>query len=229
MTYQTYLVGGAVRDQIMGLKPKDMDYAVEAPSFSAMREDLLARGFVIFQEREEFGVIRARKNKETSDYVLCRKEGPYTDQRHPDWVTIGTIEDDLARRDFTINALARNVETGEVLDLWGGVDDIEGSILRAVGDPSDRLTEDPLRGFRAIRFAVTKGFHIDPELAFAMRLVRVLDGLEATSVERMREELGKAFAFDSAKTMRLLVFSFPEYLDIAQERGLWYTPTTAKR
>ena len=119
MTIQTFLVGGAVRDLMLGQKPKDMDYTVVAPSFDDMRTHLLEQGYKIFVEKEEFATIRAIKDKKVADYVLARKEGPYTDGRHPDWVTVGTLEDDLRRRDLTINAMAMD-ENGKIIDLFGG-------------------------------------------------------------------------------------------------------------
>ncbi len=99
-----YLVGGSIRDQLLGLKSKDLDYAVEAGSYEEMRDYIKENG-KIFLETPEYLTIRAHlKNGEPADFVLCRKDGEYSDGRRPDKVTPGTLYDDLARRDFTVNA-----------------------------------------------------------------------------------------------------------------------------
>lgn len=220
-----YLVGGAVRDELLGVRSKDLDYSVEAPSFEAMREWILSQGMEIFLDKPEFNIIRARKGKEVADYVMCRKEGPYSDGRHPDWVEPGTILDDLARRDFTVNAIAKDAETGELIDPWGGQADLEDRVLRAVGDASARISEDPLRAFRALRFAITKSFRIDRTLDWALRQESVYTKMGSVSTERIREEVGKMFRHDTARSMYLLV-SYPGYVDIVASRGIWFKATT---
>jgi tRNA nucleotidyltransferase/poly(A) polymerase len=220
-----YLVGGAVRDELLGVVSKDLDYSVEAESFDAMREWILGQGMEIFLDRPEFNIIRARNGKEVADYVMCRKEGPYSDGRHPDWVENGTIFDDLARRDFTVNAIAKDAETGEYIDPWGGQKDLEDGILRAVGSAKDRLREDPLRAFRALRFAVTKGFTISGELDNALRLW--LD-MGSVSTERIREEVGKMFRHDTVQSM-LILSSYRRYLDLIVERGIWFKATVEEK
>jgi len=225
---KTYLVGGAVRDHILGLDPKDLDYSVVASSFSAMKSWLEDEGYTIFLEHEDFGVIRARKGKQVADYVICRKDGVYSDGRRPDFVEVGTLEDDLRRRDFTINSLAMD-ESGKVIDLFGGVKDLQYRRLRAVGDPMDRLREDPLRAFRALRFSVTKAMEIDKDLAHAMQVLSVIDSMESVSTDRIRVELGKMFAFDSTASMELLIRTYPDYLRVAVDRGIWFEPTVKGR
>lgn len=224
-----YLVGGAVRDLLLGEKPSDVDYTVEAPSFEAMEAWLVEKGHTIFLSTPEFGTIRSRLGKEAADHVLARKEGPYTDGRHPDWVEVGTLEDDLKRRDFTVNAMAIDDESNELIDLFGGVRDLTNKRLRAVGDPRDRLREDPLRAFRAMRFAVTKDMTIDRDLDYAMKLVFVLDRLHSVSTDRIRVELGKMFAFDGVASMKILLNSYPAYLNVVVGRGIWFKPTTEGR
>src|SRR5689334_19330699 len=96
-----YKVGGYVRDQVLGLKSKDIDYAVEAESYDAMKNHLIEKGAKIYLEQPQYFTIRGKLNDEDADFVLCRKEGKYSDGRRPDTVEIGTIYDDLARRDFT--------------------------------------------------------------------------------------------------------------------------------
>lgn len=217
-----YLVGGAVRDELLGVKSKDLDYSVEAPSFEAMRDWILSQGMEIFLDKPEFNIIRARNGKEVADYVMCRKEGPYTDSRHPDWVEAGTIFDDLARRDFTINAIAKDAETGEYIDPWDGRKDLQAGMLRAVGNAHDRLSEDPLRAFRALRFLVTKDLNIAGSLNDAMREEYDMDSV---STERIREEVGKMFRHNTADAMFWLS-AYRRYLDIVIERGIWFKATT---
>jgi tRNA nucleotidyltransferase/poly(A) polymerase len=234
-----YLVGGAVRDKLLGRTTKDYDYTIVVDGAStveeawdAMRSWMIELGFTIFLEKPEYMVIRAKFPKgdplagETADFVLARKEGPYSDNRHPDWVEVGTLGDDLRRRDFTINALAQD-DSGEIIDLFQGQQHLEYGVLVAVGTAMDRLREDPLRAFRAIRFAVTKGMRIEHDLALAMRHADVLKGLKTTSTERIREEMTKAFAFSTLDTLEML-FEFPDYLDIMTERGIWLKPVVEK-
>lgn len=194
-----YKVGGCVRDEILGLKSKDIDYSVEAPSYHAMRQEIISRGGDIFLENPEYFTIRARVQKlGAADFVLCRKDGQYFDGRRPDAVIQGTLHDDLARRDFTMNAIAQD-EFGNLIDPFDGQQDIQKGVIRCVGNPSDRFNEDYLRMLRAIRFAVTKNMHIDKEVEAAIYCYayRIAD----VSVERVREELHKAFKFNTFRTI----------------------------
>ena len=218
-------MGGAVRDELLGVKSKDLDYSVEAPSFEAMRDWILSQGMEIFLDKPEFNIIRARNGKEVADYVMCRKEGPYTDSRHPDWVEAGTIFDDLARRDFTVNAIAKDAETGELVDPWNGQVDLENKILRAVGNANDRISEDPLRAYRALRCSVTKDLLFDDELHRTLRDASIYDKMDSVSTERIREEISKMFQFDSLQSVHCL-FRYPMYLEIAVDRGIWFKATT---
>lgn len=216
-----------MRDQLLGIVSKDIDYAVEAPSFDAMREAIIARGGKIFVETPDHFTIRANVPKlGACDYVLCRKDGPYSDGRRPDWVTVGTLADDLARRDFTMNAIAMT-ENGEIIDPHAGQYDIDRKTIRAVGKALHRLVEDKLRAFRALRFCVTKRFVIESELEMAMRLLDVTD-FKHTSTERIREELFKMFKHDSYHAMNLLL-KYPNMMMTARERGIWFIPTTEER
>jgi len=216
---QTYLVGGAVRDEIMGVKPKDLDYTVvfdnddldgvEDP-FVFMTEWFENLGYKIFVKTPEHFTIRAQtpNRKETADFVLARKEGPYADGRRPDFVEVGTLMDDLSRRDFSFNAIAKDDE-GNLIDPFGGIGDIENKLIRAVGDPMKRLTEDALRAVRAYRFAVTKGFGIDMALEDAMESPEVLDAIvNKISDERIQVELSKAFRYDTLRAGKLFT-TFP--------------------
>jgi tRNA nucleotidyltransferase/poly(A) polymerase len=229
MKIKFYKVGGAVRDLVMGLQPKDIDFAVEAPSFAAMRAEILALGGQIFLETEKMFTIRAKvPDLGACDYVLCRKDGEYTDGRSPDSVTVGTIFDDLARRDFTMNAMAIDItDTGGLVDPFGGRADICARVIRCVGNPLSRFAEDKLRIFRAVRFAVCKEMAIEQQTSNAMfQLGHDLnDGFNAVSTERIREELFKMFSHDSYASFNLLFEVFGGLGEIVRSRGIWFKPT----
>ncbi len=230
MTNRIFKTGGAVRDIFIGRPCKDIDFAMEAESFAAMKAAILARGGTIFVETPEFFTIRAKMpGIGGADFVLCRKDGPYTDGRHPESVTVGTIFDDLARRDFTMNAIAINVDDGNsVLDPHRGIDDIAFGIIRCVGVAEDRMREDALRVFRALRFAVTLGFKIEQSTRTAMHTVcSENNNFANTSTNRIRDELGKMFAANWVKSFGLL--DDFNLLTLVHDRGIWLKPTTEKR
>lgn len=221
-----FQVGGSVRDKYLGIPAKDIDYAVETESFDSMRDAILARGGKIFLETPQYFTIRAHvPNLGATDYVLCRKDGIYKDGRHPESVTVGTIADDLARRDFTCNAIAIDTDTLEVLDPYNGINDATSGILRAVRDAKERLNEDKLRAFRALRFYITKEFDLDSELRNAILDLQDFSGV---STERIREELNKMFKYNSRKSMMELTLQFPNLARVVFERGIWFKPTTEK-
>lgn len=228
MNIQFYKVGGAVRDQFLGVKSKDLDYAVEAPSFEAMR-DFIADNGKIFLEKPEFFTIRAKVRGEDADFVLCRKEHGYSDGRRPDAVTIGDIYDDLSRRDFTMNAIAIHTDEGAVIDPHGGVKDIERRLVRCVGRAADRFSEDSLRMIRAVRFAITKGFALDVEIQSALDSKVLLDKLENVSKERVREELNRCFKFNTLHTLYMFE-TFPRLRDVVfSDDTLWLEATNKDR
>lgn len=223
-----YLVGGAVRDGLLKLPVKDLDYAVEAESYSAMREAIVKRGGKVFLETPEFLTIRAKVPKlGASDFVLCRKDRGSTDGRHPDSVEAGTLLEDLARRDFTINAMARS-EEGVLIDPFNGIQDLATKTLRTVGVARERFKEDYLRVLRAIRFAVTKGFTLHPDIIACLEDITIILELKKVSVERVREELGKAFAADTNRMM-FIFHDFPYLIEIFNMfPGFWLKPTLEK-
>ena len=204
-----YKVGGCNRDFFMGLESKDIDFAVEAPSFQEMRGQLVSDGFQIFIENEEFLTIRAKvpgghplsKETNVADFVMCRKDGPSSDGRRPDFVEPGTILDDLARRDFTVNAIAQDVETGEFIDPFNGINDIEDRNLVFVGNPFTRIEEDGLRVLRAFRFEITKNLKPLASTDIASRSNTASKMLSSVSVERIREEINLMFNFDTIATI----------------------------
>ena len=226
--YPVYIVGGFVRDKLLGIESKDVDLAVEAPSYDALRSFVIGRGCEIYLEQPQHFTIRAKCPVHGDvDYVLCRKDGDYSDGRRPDSVDIGTIDDDLARRDFTMNALALT-EHGRLIDPHGGAEDIDRKIIRCVGDGRERFTEDSLRLLRAIRFAVTKGFALDAGVVACLRTRRFADLLANVSIERVREELYRAFRFDTPATFNLLN-RFSNIRDAIFSRGLWLEPSLKSR
>ena len=228
---------------VLGLHTKDMDYVVVVPdastvewAWTGMRDHLIQEGFKIFLETPEYFTIRAKfpkghpNEKITADFVLARKEGPYSDGRRPDWVKVGTLEDDIMRRDFTVNALAMEEGSDDIIDLVGGLEDLKAMRLRAVGDPTMRLSEDALRAFRAVRFAITKDFKIDDELDFAMRKELVIDALRKNiSAERIKDELHRCFVHDTEATVMFLADYYPQYFSVMASKGIWLEPTMKGR
>ena len=216
-----YYVGGFIRDEYLGIPSKDIDIAVEAESYDEMREYIAANG-TIFLEKPEFATIRAmmtlRGERAPADFILCRKPSG----------EVGTIYDDLARRDFTMNAIARRVPNGEVIDPFNGVIDIKNWIIRCVGTPKETLSADPLRILRALRFTITKPMVMDVELATQIRHQFHLFDFKSVSVERKREELTKMFQFDTLDTLNLLN-DYREVLVACLEDGIWLMPTIKGR
>lgn len=197
-----YPVGGCVRDTLMGREPHDWDVAVTTTPETtiAICEEAgyhtiptgLKHGTVTVLVPHS-GIPTDREGSyDLIECTTCRTEGGYTDGRHPDSVSFtGRIEDDLSRRDFTVNAMAF-VEEGDalsVLDLFGGQNDLKNRVIRAVGDPDIRFTEDALRLLRAVRFAVKLGFSIEDGTRAA--IVRRAEGLSRISRERISDEFQK--------------------------------------
>lgn len=234
-----YMVGGACRDEILGLPSKDIDFTcvleradIDAYSahnqftpFEYMVEYLKGQGFKIFLETPEYLTVRAQfpvgtgdfsidnlsggpakpgKKRLTADFVLARKESGYTDGRRPDTVEPGDLYSDLSRRDFTCNAIAKDAD-GNFIDPHNGLQDIQNRVIRAVGDPFERFSEDALRAVRALRFSVTKGFRIGSHVQFAMESAAVLDAIKnKISDERIKDELSKMFRFDTLASLKAL-------------------------
>jgi tRNA nucleotidyltransferase (CCA-adding enzyme) len=234
-TIQVYEVGGTVRDRILGVPNKDNDFAIEAPSYEAMRDYILERGR-IYLENPEFFTIRAHIDRDfhgaplDADFVLCRKEGAYTDGRHPDFVSVGTIYDDLARRSFTMNAIAIDIETGDIIDPYNGVEDITRGIIRCVRKPEDRFEEDALRMVRALRFSITKGMKIHNSITRFFTDAYYLDLLKYNiSEDRKRDELMRMFKFDTIQTLELLAH-YPKMRDhLFGDSTMWLKPTNESR
>ena len=187
--YAAYAVGGCVRDSLLGRTPQDWDLCT-----SARPEQVLA----LFGEGQciptglQHGTVTIKYGGQLYETTTFRTEGAYTDGRHPDEVHfVSDVRQDLARRDFTINAMAYNDAEG-LIDPFGGQQDLQQGILRAVGDPATRFEEDALRILRLYRFAARFGFAIDPPTGQAARALCA--HLDCVSVERIEEELSKLLA-----------------------------------
>ena len=187
--YAAYAVGGCVRDSLLGRTPQDWDLCT-----SARPEQVLA----LFGEGQciptglQHGTVTIKYGGRLYETTTFRTEGAYTDGRHPDEVHfVPDVRQDLARRDFTINAMAYNDAEG-LIDPFGGQQDLQQGILRAVGDPATRFEEDALRILRLYRFAARFGFAIDPPTGQAARALCA--HLDCVSVERIEEELSKLLA-----------------------------------
>jgi tRNA nucleotidyltransferase (CCA-adding enzyme) len=229
MKYRTYLVGGAVRDELLGIPCKDLDFVVLAPSFKEMKKDLLEQGCKIFVEKPQYLTIRAKHPKLGCVDFACARKGNYTDGGRPDETVLTiSLAEDLERRDFTCNAIAKNVLTGDIIDLFEGQKHIEDRRLEAVGGARARFNEDKLRMFRALRFAVTKGFRLSHEISNAIGAYTPLQ-FKSVSTERIREEILKMFRLNPARSFRLLNNNYPMLWEVVMERGIWFRPTTEDR
>lgn len=184
---QSCLVGGAVRDIILGKTPKDFDF-VSALPYDYLISYFSEQGFTIKECGKKFLVFKIAKNGETFEIANFRQDGTYVDGRRPENVQIGNILTDSARRDFTVGALYFNLEHFKLLDPTGmGIEDIRSKTLRFVGKPKDRLEEDTLRGIRFYRF-IQKGLEPDKKSLSAVREY-FADIMERTDPERFRTEL----------------------------------------
>ena len=233
MNIKFYLVGGTVRDTLLEDTSSDIDYAVEAKSFKIMKDFLIDNNYSIYVEKEEFGCIKAKcpNSGQVGDYTLCRKDGYYSDFRRPDSIEPSDIYSDLSRRDFTINSIAQEVGSNELIDPHGGQKDLDLEIIRCVGDTHERLTEDPLRGLRALRFAVTKGFQIHPDILKVMKTDEFICNFKKLSKERVQVELMKMFKFNTVKSLQVLNNLIEENLlkeIFNQTPPIWLMPTLRK-
>ncbi len=191
--YQALLVGGCVRDLLLGREPADYDVTTDATpeQVMALFPESIAVG-------AQFGVILIPRNGLKVEVATFRSDVGYSDGRHPDRVVYSkTPQEDVQRRDFTINGLLMRHDTGKVLDFVGGQTDLEAKIIRAIGEPDRRFKEDKLRMMRAVRFAARFGFEIDAETFRAIR--RHVAEIHQVSQERLREELTKMLTEGAAR------------------------------
>ena len=211
--YAAYAVGGCVRDSLLGQTPHDWDLCTSATPEQVL--ELFGKVHCI-PTGLQHGTVTVKHGGELYEITTFRTEGAYSDGRHPDHVAfVPDVKEDLARRDFTINAMAYNAEEG-LIDPFGGQNDLAAGIVRAVGEPQRRFEEDALRILRLYRFAARFGFAIDPATGQAARaLCRHLD---CVSEERIAEELSRLLAAPAPGAYleaEVLAVIFPE-LDAAE-------------
>jgi len=212
--YEALWAGGCVRDQLLGYEPSDYDVATSAKPDQVRhcfgRRRTLAIG-------ASFGVITVRGRREQGQVEVAtfRSDAQYSDGRHPDHVTFSNAREDAQRRDFTINGLFYDPLEKRVIDYVAGQQDLEAKVIRAIGEPAQRIAEDKLRMLRAVRFAATLDFHIDPATAEAVH--RDASSLSVVSAERIAAELRKmlvhpnrARAVEMLHDLRLLAVILPE-------------------
>ena len=206
--HEAYVVGGCVRDALMGRTPNDWDITTSArpEQTKAVAADA---GFKTIDTGIKHGTVTVIVDHEPFEVTTYRADGSYSDGRHPDSIEfLDRIDGDLARRDFTINAMAYNPSRG-LVDRFGGQADLEAGILRAVGDPRERFTEDALRIVRGLRFAAQLGFAIEPETSDAMHELRSL--LDNIAVERtwveFRGLLEGSYAVDVLRAYNDVIFA----------------------
>ncbi|MDR0409096.1 MAG: HD domain-containing protein [Spirochaetaceae bacterium] len=194
---QVFLVGGAVRDMLRGTSHVDWDLASDARP-----EEVMAIFPVVIPTGIKHGTVTIRYKKHSIEVTTYRRDGDYGDGRHPDRIEYASgIEEDLSRRDFTMNAIAAELPGGRILDPYCGRADIENRFIRCVGKAEDRLNEDGLRALRALRFASQLSFDIDEELLQAIKSNPEM--IHPVSIERVKLEFDKIIASDKPSTALL--------------------------
>lgn len=201
--HKLYVVGGAVRDALLGKTPKDYDLATDAIP-DKVEEMMGKAGLKTLPTGKAFGVINVFTDQ--GEYEVATFREDLSGGRRPDAVSFTNIEGDVKRRDLTINALFYDIESGEVVDLVGGINDLKNGVIRTVGSPEDRFTEDRLRILRAIRFAGRFGSDLDPAVDAALMKDASLEGI---SGERIRDEFIKGLA--SAKSTKQFLEMIDKY------------------
>ena len=191
--HQAFLVGGCVRDLVLGREPADFDVATDAVPERV--QELFPNSNAV---GAQFGVLIVTEEGTHVEVATFRSDVSYSDGRHPDAVVYShTPQDDVQRRDFTINGLLLDPQTGEVLDFVGGKADLQAKLIRAIGDPARRFAEDKLRMIRAVRFAARLGYTIEPATFAAIR-DRARE-IGQVSAERQRDELTKTLTEGAAR------------------------------
>jgi tRNA nucleotidyltransferase/poly(A) polymerase len=240
--FKFYEVGGCVRDELLGLKSKDIDY-VAVPDeglletityadtmFSILETYLRNKGFEIFLITPDCFTIRAKFPKDhkyqgIADFVMSRKEVGYIPNTRQPMIVPGTLRDDLIRRDFTLNALAKD-EDGNIIDMFDGMWALKNKILITPQDAVKTFDDDALRIIRGVRFSITKGFSMHTDITNAIKHYNYESKMKVVSTERIREELLKCFKFDTLKTLSELN-RFPTLRDyVFRNNLLWLKPTT---
>ena len=242
--FKFYEVGGKVRDEILELESKDVDY-VAVPSedllkdvssahtmFGILETYLKEEGFEIFLVTADCFTIRAKFPKDhkysgVSDFVMARKEVGYIPGTRQPIIKPGTLYDDLERRDFTLNALAKD-DDGKIIDFFNGIDALKRGQLITPLDCKVTFDDDPLRILRAIRFCITKGFYMGAYMDGVIQDYDYENKMGVVSTERIREELLKCFKHDTIGTLKTL-HEFPALRNyVFANNILWLKPTMEK-
>ena len=216
-----YMVGGGVRDLVLGLPPKDFDIVTSSPPEETQR--LFRRSIPV---GVQFGVVTVVHRGRTFEVATFRAEGDYRDGRRPGWVNFADLEADLARRDFTINGLVLDPEEERILDFCGGLADLRRGVVRTIGEPGVRFAEDALRMLRAVRFAARFGFRLDR--AARRAIVAAARSIGRVAAERIWQELEamwshptRSAALVLLKETGLLEIVVPHVGALASGRGPW--------
>jgi poly(A) polymerase len=220
--HPAYFVGGCVRDLVLGVEPADFDVSTDATPSRVLE---LFPGSIAVGAR--FGVILVVEEGIKVEVATFRSDVGYSDGRHPDSVVFSrTPQEDVLRRDFTINGLLMDPRTGEVLDFVGGRADLSAGVVRAIGDPAHRFAEDKLRMVRAVRFAARLSYTIEPATFAAIQ--KLAPEVKVVSAERLRDELGKLLTegrarrgFELLEDCGLLLPLLPE---VARMKGIAQPP-----
>lgn len=233
--FKEYLVGGAVRDEIIGLSNKDLDYVfvfeeldenqTAEECFNEMYQNIRERGEIFLSTPSCYTIrYKDKVTKEVKDVVMARKEVGYIPGTRTPIVKPGTLYDDLERRDFTLNALAKD-EDGTIIDYFNGLDHLKFKILITPLDANVTFNDDPLRLLRALRFSITKDFRMCDDIWNELNNFDYDEKMSVVSTERIREELFKCFKHDTLKTLdKLNEFKYLRNY-IFKNNLLWLKPT----
>lgn len=243
---QIYKVGGYVRDYLLGLESKDIDFTFVLDNleqtveegFQQMIDYLKENGYYIFLTTPEMYTIRAKFPQDhiykglTADFVMARKEIGYIEGTRRPELVLGTLYDDLLRRDFTINAMAQDLD-GTIIDPFNGQEDLKQRVLKTPQSVKKSFDDDPLRILRAIRFAITKNMNIGIGMWNTIEAYDYDARMSLVSTERIREELYKCFKHNTPQTLWYLskFRTLSEYIfdDRRSDNKLWLEPTLKQR
>lgn len=238
-----FKVGGCIRDAFLGVNSKDIDFTFVLDDlditvdegFTIMTQWLNDNGFDIFLSTPDCFTIRAKFPTHhsysglTADFVMARKEVGYIKDTRQPILELGTLYDDLLRRDFTVNAIAED-EDGNIIDPFGGILHIRERLLYTPQLAKKTMMDDPLRILRALRFSITKNFSISEDIKDAMKqddIIRKLN--DVVSSERIMEEVYKMFKHDTIKAIGILTYVdneiMPGFMSLVFKDGLWLKPT----
>ena len=233
--FKEYLVGGSVRDEILGLSNKDLDYVfvfeeldenqTAEECFNEMYQNIQERGEIFLSTPSCYTIrYKDKVTKEVKDVVMSRKEIGYIPGTRTPIVKPGTLYDDLERRDATLNALAKD-EDGSIIDYFGGLEDLRNMVLKTPLDPIKTFDDDPLRIIRFARFSITKGFTIPNDIVNVIRNYDYETKMGVVSNERIREELLKCFKHNTLGTIKELN-RYSDLRDyIFKNNLMWLKPT----